>query len=501
MSRHVAPTRWAQLAAGRVDSVERLELEAHAAACTRCHEERARVVAARAAFEAVAREQPPLGWESLGARLHWTISSEIKRGEREAEQVPERRRAQARRWLPRFLVSVVVLAAAGAAGFLVSKVGSGGERLQAQGAPATAQDSPGAPVVPAPAPMPAPGAVALEGLVTLAEGQALLDGKPLAPDDILRAGSRLATGSGRVHVQFGLEAGFVLEPRSVVELVAFDQRAVELRVEGAIVVQVTHRAPGQRFAVVATGRRVEVRGTVFRVAGGADGLEVACTRGRVSVSDGAGNDDVEVPAGSWLQVPLAVDLGSVRARPMTSAETLTAARHLHVSLLAIWPSRAGAQIASSLLRVSASADTQVSIDDVVAGRGPVVQRVAPGRHLIGAGGSSRWVATTPGVDVDTAAPSAPPSRISERAHQVEDQLGKHHGRFEVCANRIRGVDPDTSGELVIELEIGADGSLRSVVAVKGLHDQAIEECLLDVIRQQFTFPVGSGDTVRKSIRF
>ena len=36
-------------------------------------------------------------WESLGARVHWTISSELKRREREAEQV--RARGPLRRWL------------------------------------------------------------------------------------------------------------------------------------------------------------------------------------------------------------------------------------------------------------------------------------------------------------------------------------------------------------------------------------------------------------------
>ncbi len=406
------------------------------------------------------------------------------------------------------LVSAGALAACGLGLYVWSH---GGQGMRAQAEPhverrVPVEVAPHAPVVLAPvvvAPAPAP-AQPLEGLVTLAEGDVLLDGKPLTGDAVLRAHSRLTTGTGRVHVQFGDASAFVLEPRSVLELAAFDSRAVELRVEGAIGVQVAHRAPEQRFSVVAAGRRVEVRGTIFRVAGSEDGLEVAVTRGRVVVTDGAvGSDVVEIPAGSWLRVPLAVKLAGLRARPMTDAETLAAAQRLRIGTLAVWQSRAAAQTSSSLLRLSGPSGAALSVDDVPVGRGEVMLRVAPGRHLVGSAGRSRWIEAEPGVAAEVAAPvmPAPSSRISERARQVEDQLDKHHGRFEVCANRVRGVDPEYTDELVVEIDIGTDGSLRSVVAVKGLPDQATEGCLLDVIRQEFTFPPGSRDTVRKSLRF
>jgi hypothetical protein len=173
---------------------------------------------------------------------------------------------------------------------------------------------------------------------------------------------------------------------------------------------------------------------------------------------------------------------------------------LRFATLAVWPSRAEAQSSSSLLRLSGA---DLTVDDVPVGHGQVMLRVTPGRHFVGSGGRARWIEVEPGATLAPPAPEAPaPTRaVSERARQVEEQLGKHHARFEVCANRIRGVDPESTGELVVELEIGADGSLRSVVAVKGLPDQATESCLLDVIRQEFTFAPGSRDTVRKSIRF
>jgi anti-sigma factor ChrR (cupin superfamily) len=77
MSAHVAPERWAELAAGRLEAPVVAELEAHAAACASCRAERARVEAARGAFAALRRETPALGVESVSARIHWTISSEL----------------------------------------------------------------------------------------------------------------------------------------------------------------------------------------------------------------------------------------------------------------------------------------------------------------------------------------------------------------------------------------------------------------------------------------
>jgi ferric-dicitrate binding protein FerR (iron transport regulator) len=513
VSAHVAPDRWADLAAGRVDAATRATMDAHAAGCARCRDERARVEAVRTSFDAIRRGTPALGVESQAARSHWIISSELKRREREAERSGERARHPGRRWWPTVLVSAGVLAAAGIGLFAWTRGGRGNLADAQPSAPVAVVDStpevlPRTPVVPPPSLATPPGdagvsvaGTPLEGLITLAEGQVLLDGAPLSPDAVLHAGNRLTTGAGRVHVQFGDASGLVLEPRSVLELTSFDSRSVELRVEGAVGVQVSHRAPEQTFAVVAAGRRVEVRGTIFRVAGGSHGLEVEVTRGRVAVTDN-GSDAIEIPAGSWLQVPLAVSLAGLRARPMTDAALLAAAQRLRVSTLSVWPSRALAQASSSLLRVSASAGTLVSVDDVPVGKGTVVLRVPPGRHLVKTGASSRWVEVEPGVPAEAPlAPPAPSRRVSERARQVEDEAGRLHVRFEVCANRARSVDPAYTGELVVEIDIGSDGSLRSVVAVKGLPDQATEGCMLDVIRREFVFPPGSRDTVRKVLRF
>jgi hypothetical protein len=318
---------------------------------------------------------------------------------------------------------------------------------------------------------------------------------------VVRAGSRLVTGEGSVHVQFGERSAFFLEPRSVLEVVRFDERGVELRLEGGIGVELEKRAPGQAFTVVAAGRRVEVRGTVFRVRGGNAGLDVAVTRGRVVVVDGG--SEVDVPAGAALSLPLAAALAGHSARPMGDAQTRAAAEQLKVVTVAGYRGVAGAERpAVGRLALRTTRGRAVAVDGVTLGQGDggvAFVRVAPGRHQVASGGRGQWVEVELGAVAEVTLP-APAGPVSERAAQVEAELVRHRPRFEVCATRARSQDFAYHAELVVELEIDADGSLRSVVPVKGLADPATEECLLEVIRGQFVFPKGSRDTVRKAIR-
>jgi hypothetical protein len=481
--KHVAPERWAELARGQLDAAARVELEAHAASCLACRAERARVESALAAMDVIAdADAPELAWDALDARMHWIASSQSRRVTHVGSPRPAWRR-------PLF---IGLFACAAAALWL------GVRPAHAPSRP-TANLTPPAPARPAPlAPAPAP-AAPLEGVVTLAAGAATLDGAPLVADAVVHAGSRLVTGDGTVHVQFGEHSGFVLEPRSVLELVAFDDGIVELRVEGAVGVEIAHRAPGQRFAVVAAGRRVEVRGTIFRVQSGAAGLDVACTRGRVAVLDG--HDAVEVPAGSALSVPLAAALTSVKPRLLADPEVQAAAAELGIVMVAGWRDAPGVRAGSGTVRVTPPRGSLVEVDGVTVARGDgaeLLVRVAPGRHQLAIAGRARWVEVETGAVVQVETPSG--GKISERAAQVEAELARHRARFETCANRARNLDPSFKAELTVEIDIGADGSVRAVVPVKGLADPATEKCLLDVIREQFTFPAGSADTVSKKIR-
>src|SRR5579883_869179 len=88
MARHVAPHRWADALAGRVDDPERAAMAEHAATCHRCRTARDRVGMSTDAFAAIRKDAPPdLGWDSIRARVHWDVSSA--------------RRSKPRIWAPR----------------------------------------------------------------------------------------------------------------------------------------------------------------------------------------------------------------------------------------------------------------------------------------------------------------------------------------------------------------------------------------------------------------
>jgi hypothetical protein len=271
---------------------------------------------------------------------------------------------------------------------------------------------------------------------------------------------------------------------------------VELRVEGAIGLEVTHRAPGQTFTVVSGGRRVEVRGTLFRVASGQGGLEVAVTRGRVAVIDGV--EHIEVPAGSSLALPLAAGLAGYRPRLMTDPETVAMAERLRVSMIKAFPDAAQARRESSLLKVTAPPRVAVQVDGVPVGEGALLLRLSPGRHLVAAGGVERWVELELGAVVEQ--PVLGTRKVSERAAQVNAEAESYRSYFETCANRARSVDPAFKAEMTVEIDINADGSIGAVQAVKGIADHDTEDCVVTVIRDHFSFPAGASDTIRKKIR-
>lgn len=490
MSKHVAPERWADLAAGRVSDAERAALEAHAAACEPCRGARGRVEQARRAMDAIADGPvPALNWETLGARIHWSVSSDLRRREREQEG----RAGWTRRLFPLSLGGAVVAAAAAGVWYLVLRTEPTAPK------PELVHRDPVQEVIKddlKPAPEPAPAAAPLEGVVILAQGKVAVDGAPASLDAPLRAGSRIvAEDDGRIAVQFGDRSGFVVEPGTTVELVAFDAEAVELRVAGAITCEVTKRDPGQRFAVVAGGRRVEVRGTVFRVAQRGDELDVTVTRGRVAVIEA--DAEVEVPAGQRLALPVAARLAGRAPRAFTPAEEKQLADRMRVPMLPAWQDPAAARAGSSIVSIAAAGGVRVSLDGVALGAGSVVVRTAPGRHLVEVGGRKKWVEVGAGARADAAV--APPRGGGERAAQFQRNVTSYRQRLEGCAKGMRSVDAEWRGEMVIEIEIGADGSVRSVVATRGLKSRETENCILDVIRDHFTFPPGTPETISQPI--
>jgi ferric-dicitrate binding protein FerR (iron transport regulator) len=500
MSRHILPHVWADLAAGRAKARVAAAAVAHAASCAACAQAKADVERMRGTLTDLrGAEPPPIAWDAVGAQVHWRTSS-TRRMDQIAGPTWWRR--------PLWVGSVAALGVAAA----IAIWGRSPEAPAGDGRALAPTTAPGA-TKPVAGPLGASGAdrlsplvpalaapTPLEGLVTLVAGPVSLDGAPLTLDAAIRAGSRLVTGEGTVHVQFGERSGFVLEPRSVLELVAFDGERIELRVEGGVGVEVSHRRPEQRFAVVAAGRRIEVRGTVFSVRGGDRGLDVAVTRGRVAVVDG--QHQVDVPAGMALSVPLAAALLHHEAKPMGDARARAMAQALTVITLPGFDAAPPVRAGSGLVVLRPPPRQSLALDGVpLPGVTAEVRvRAWPGRHQVRVGAVDRWVEIDRGGEARADLAASTGRGTSERAGQVEAELARHHARLAVCAARARSADPDLDASLVVELEIDGHGNLAAVVPVKGLADPTSERCVIDVIREHFTFPPGHADTVRKAIR-
>jgi ferric-dicitrate binding protein FerR (iron transport regulator) len=107
-----------------------------------------------------------------------------------------------------------------------------------------------------------------------------------APEEIVTQERRatMRIGTDRVGVA----------PRSAVRLLEHDQRRVRLRLErGAVAARVTHRAPGQTFAIETGKVVVTVVGTQFRVTRLEAGARIDVLEGIVEVSSPSGVQRVE----------------------------------------------------------------------------------------------------------------------------------------------------------------------------------------------------------------
>lgn len=396
MSRHIKPHRWADALAGKVSDSERAEMSRHAEGCRACARARDRVGRASDTFPIIrAEESPELPWDSVRARVHWSVSKQ----RREKQGAPARGKVPALAW--------AALAAA-AAGGLAVVTGSA-----PVGAPVAVSD-PVAKLVPPPTAAPAatkPAPTPIAGLVNrVSAGDVMIDGA--RPEALFSrrivAGTVIATGEGRLDVQFGDASAFALGPHSTLDIRRFDAEAIELAVDGTIDIEVAPRAPGQRFIVFAGEHAIEVRGTQFRVRHEPDATTVACRHGLVAVQDRAkrtalvGNArQVRVAAGASVEdtrvVPLSVDeLGSLAAAtPMTlpvwNAETLLAT--------------------SAPLEVTAAGAREIRVDGIELGTAPLRVRVMPGRHTVEATDTAGRYRRAGWIDVAAPSAGARPARL------------------------------------------------------------------------------------------
>ena len=370
---HVKPQRWADMFAGRVDDNERAAMQAHASECKACKRARDRVLRASDTFTAI-REQaaPELPWDGVRARVHWSVSKE-RRDREAANHAPPRGRLLA--W-----VGVSLVAAAGIA-IGVYTVMPDEPRTDAPIATV-----PTAPVVAPHAPdtTPAAAPAPIAGLVSRIAGHTsdvLVDG--VRPTDLfsrkLVAGSVIATGDGRIDVQFGDASAFALGPHSTLELRRFDAEVIELRVDGTLDVEVAPRAANQRFLVVAGAHTVEVRGTQFQVRRDAAQTTVACRHGLVAVRDDG--SQVEVAAARQISIAAGERISADRVVPLSVDELAGLADATPLRVPA-WTDIDTLLPSSAPLEIATVGRRDVRVDGVELGAAPMIVRVMPGRHTV-----------------------------------------------------------------------------------------------------------------------
>jgi hypothetical protein len=461
MSRHVAPHRLADLAAGRLEGRDAARVRVHLDGCEACRSSWDRVRAARGAFAEIAGAPPPdLKWDRMRAQVYWTVGS----GSFPAVAAPRARWP----WLAVPMIAATAVAVA---------VWSPWQSSSTRPAPLAAPAAPVAPdtadvVAPAPIPVelaPTP----LLAVITLIEGDASLVRGPGAAELVdadaigaaaVAAGARISTADGRVALQLGAESVVTLGRRSSLALGRLDEGGVELVVDGQVDIEVTRRAPGQRFTVLAGGRTVEVRGTAFRVIHRDGEVAVSCEHGRVAVS--SGDATVEIGAGQELSLGDADPLLGRAPRPLGDAD-LAALQASRVASLPGWTDPTTVLRTTRPFAVVAPRSRAVRVDGEIVGSGAIWMRVAPGRHMVEAEtapdrfAKGEWftVGDAPAKPIvlaqarkDPAAGTA--SGRSARKNELERAIDR--GRVRACVRKIesQGLLADT----FVELEIGVDGN-------------------------------------------
>jgi len=499
MSRHVKPHRWADLLSGKVDAAERETMESHAEACGRCAAARARVARASDSFPSIrAQSAPELPWDSVRARVHWSVS----KAKRDGQGAPPAR------W-PALAWAAGVVVMTGGLALLTGPVATQ-PVVEADGvAGAPVRPAAAVPAMPEVAPPPAKRApAALAGLVTRATaGDVLIDGAQ--PADLfaqkIDAGTVIATGDAAVDVQFGDASGFTLAPHSTLDVVRFDAEAIELAVEGMIDIEVAPRAPGQTFVVLAGERAIEVRGTQFRVRHDAKHTAVACRHGLVAVRDRASaTQPALVGAARRVELPTGAPLDGARVVALTIAEldALAEATPLRVPL---WdPDTLVA--ASAPLEIGGAGRREVRVDGIEVGKAPVRVRVMPGRHTVEAMDASGryqragWVdvGRTPArLDVRADGEQAPAAGTGVTTRRAQLRAGIDRARLGRCTRSIR--KQGLTGTYVqVEMAVDASGAVGFLNVVDTDLPSTIHGCVREVLAD-VRFQAGPAATWRERI--
>jgi TonB family protein len=416
-------------------------------------------------------EPPDLPWRQLEAQIHWRLA---RPGD---EKQP---------WLLTRLLPLVGAAVVGAVATLlvIWLVGPG-----LSSPPRTA------PTVTT-AKVPTPTTVVLEqelaAVPTMVQGEVFLVTKkgrqPLELDQPLVQGARVATGAGRVSMQWSKESGLLLSGHSEIELQRLTSTNQSLLLhKGRVRSRLAKLCKGCSYIVKARGIQASVKGTVFDVAIGQSTVDVAVAEGRVKVAPTAGGWGVEVPAGFRVQVPF----DAKAAPPLLPLGERTGPR-VHV---VAWPNLARMLATSSLLTLeSHPSGADLFLNSTPVGSTNLALRSAPGRHLVelyrdGKLVDQRWLelGEQPGklkvrMRGRTLVPRLPPrihNLIRHRAVQIRSCYERHLKR-----------DPKLQGRLTFRFNIDADGEVDNIRLLGDtFKDPRVGQCAQIVI-QRWRFPPG-----------
>ncbi|HET9990840.1 MAG TPA: FecR family protein, partial [Kofleriaceae bacterium] len=437
---------------------------------------------------------PELGWDGVRARIHWTIS----KAKRDTESHPKVAR---RAWLPILAAGAAVVA--GAAGvYWIKRAPS----------PAVSVVAP-----PAHAPEVAAKPAALTALVSRLAGDVMIDGVRSASDGAgfakpLGAGTVLATGDGRIDVQFGEASAFALGPRSTLELRSFDADTIALVVDGSVDLEVAPRAKHQRFFVIAGDRTIEVRGTRFAVKHDAGGTLVSCQHGLVAVRDAANSaaaaQYLEVGTARKAFVPAQHAVTEAHAVPLTADELVTLVTATPWSTPG-WNPDLAARTAP-LEIATAAPHRAVRVDGIELGTAPFAMRVAPGRHTVESADAAGRFRRAGWVDVALGAhpshfeapaieeaplPASPAAAIAARKRQLA--IGLDRARLQQCTRRLaKSGLTDTFVQIEITVDAGGAVNVLNIIDTDLPADTA--SCVHDALAET-KFPAGTAATWREKL--
>jgi FecR-like protein len=126
------------------------------------------------------------------------------------------------------------------------------------------------------------------GVVAQVDGVLTVEGRRIAGEAHLAAGSHVALAAGHADLKLGRNARVRLSGPARMGLEG-TPAALALRLDsGQVDAEVAHREPGETFAVITSELRVEVRGTHFSVGAAAGKSWVRVDEGRVEVTLASG---------------------------------------------------------------------------------------------------------------------------------------------------------------------------------------------------------------------